>query len=88
VYPEKFVEAIREHHPNIVCMSALLTTTMPAMKTTIEAINTAGLRPDVKILIGGAPISESYAVAIGADGYGATATDAVALARRQVGLSH
>jgi 5-methyltetrahydrofolate--homocysteine methyltransferase len=88
VYPEKFVEAIREHHPNIVCMSALLTTTMPAMKTTIEAINTAGLRRDVKILIGGAPISESYATAIGADGYGATATDAVALARRQVGISN
>ena len=61
---------------------------MTAMKTTIEAIKAAGLRRDVKILVGGAPISESYANEIGADGYGATATDAVALARRQMGLSN
>ncbi|MGO9420310.1 corrinoid protein [Roseiarcus sp.] len=88
VWPEKFVEAIREHHPQIVCLSALLTTTMTAMRTTVEAIKAAGLRRDVKILVGGAPISESYATEIGADGYGATATDAVALARRQVGLSN
>jgi 5-methyltetrahydrofolate--homocysteine methyltransferase len=88
VWPEKFVEAVREHHPQIVCLSALLTTTMTAMKTTIEAIKAAGLRRDVKIFVGGAPISESYAKDIGADGYGATATDAVALARRQVGLSN
>jgi methanogenic corrinoid protein MtbC1 len=58
------------------------------MKTTIEAIEAAGLRRDVKILVGGAPISEHYANDIGADGYGATATDAVALARRQIGLSN
>ena len=88
VWPDKFVAAIREHHPQIVCLSALLTTTMTAMKTTIEAITSAGLRREVKILVGGAPISENYAVAIGADGYGATATDAVALARRQVGVSN
>ena len=88
VWPEKFVEAIREHHPQIVCLSALLTTTMTAMKTTIEAIEAAGLRRDVKILVGGAPISEHYAIDIGADGYGATATDAVALARRQMELSN
>ena len=88
VKPEKFVEAIREHHPQIVCMSALLTVTMGAMKTTIEAIKAAGLRHDVKILVGGAPLSEAYATEIGADGYGATATDAVALARRQVGVSN
>jgi len=88
VWPDKFVAAIREHHPQIVCLSALLTTTMTAMKTTIEAIASAGLRREVKILVGGAPISENYAVAIGADGYGATATDAVALARRQVGVSN
>jgi corrinoid protein of di/trimethylamine methyltransferase len=84
VWPEKFVEAVRVHHPQIVCLSALLTTTMTAMRTTIEAIKSAGLRRDVKILVGGAPISESYASEIGADGYGATATDAVALARRQM----
>src|SRR5208283_4761356 len=88
VAPQKFVEAIREHHPQIVCLSALLTVTMTAMRTTVEAIKAAGLRRDVKILVGGAPISESYATEIGADGYGATATDAVALARRQVGLSN
>ena len=88
VWPEKFVEAIREHRPHIVCLSALLTTTMTAMKTTIEAIKAAGLRREVKILVGGAPISESYATEIGADGYGATATDAVALARRQMGISN
>lgn len=87
VWPEKFVQSIHEHHPRIVCLSALLTTTMTAMKTTIEAINATGLRREVKILVGGAPISESYAKHIGADGYGATATDAVALARRQMGLS-
>ena len=84
VTPDKFVEAIREHDPQIVCLSALLTVTMTAMKTTIDAIKDAGLRERVKILVGGAPLSEKYAKDIGADGYGATATDAVALARRQL----
>ena len=88
VPPQKFVEAIREHKPEIVCLSALLTVTMTAMKSTIEAVKEAGLRSGVKILVGGAPLSEKYAMEIGADGYGATATDAVALARRQVGLSN
>jgi 5-methyltetrahydrofolate--homocysteine methyltransferase len=88
VTPQKFVEAIREHHPEIVCLSALLTVTMTAMKSTIEAIKDAGLRRAVKILVGGAPLSQRYANEIGADGYGASATDAVALARRQVGLSN
>ena len=88
VAPERFVEAIREHSPQIVCLSALLTVTMTAMKSTIQAIKDAGLRRGVKILVGGAPLSERYATEIGADGYGASATDAVALARRQVGLSN
>ena len=88
VTPEQFVEAIREHHPQIVCLSALLTVTMEAMRRTIDAIKDAGLRPEVKILVGGAPLSEKYALEIGADGYGATATDAVQLARRQVGLAN
>ena len=87
VAPDKFVEAIREHNPQIVCLSALLTVTMTAMKSIIDAIKVAGLRQRVKILVGGAPLSERYAMDIGADGYGATATDAVALARRQVELS-
>jgi corrinoid protein of di/trimethylamine methyltransferase len=84
VTPDKFVEAIREHDPQIVCLSALLTVTMTAMKTTIDAIKDAGLRAKVRILVGGAPLNEKYAIDIGADGYGATATDAVALARRQL----
>ena len=88
VTPQQFVEAIREHQPEILCLSALLTVTMTAMKTTIDAIKEAGLRKSVKILVGGAPLNERYATEIGADGYGATATDAVALARRQVGLAN
>jgi 5-methyltetrahydrofolate--homocysteine methyltransferase len=88
VTPQKFVEAIREHQPQILCLSALLTVTMGAMKTTIEAIKQADLRGSVNILVGGAPLSQRYAMEIGADGYGATATDAVALARRQVGLAN
>ncbi len=88
VSPQKFVVAIREHQPQILCLSALLTVTMTAMKTTIDAVKEAGLRRDVKILVGGAPLSERYAAEIGADGYGATAGDAVALARRQVGLGN
>jgi 5-methyltetrahydrofolate--homocysteine methyltransferase len=85
VAPEKFIAAIREHKPQIVCLSALLTVTMPAMKTTIAAIEQAGLRGEVKVLIGGAPINEQYAHEIGADGYGASANDAVSLARTFIG---
>jgi len=88
VTPQTFVEAIREHQPQILCLSALLTVTMTAMKTTIEAIKEAGLRRGIKVLVGGAPLSERYAMEIGADGFGATATDAVALARQQVGLAN
>ncbi|MFY9970573.1 MAG: corrinoid protein [Roseiarcus sp.] len=88
VTPQTFVEAIREHQPQILCLSALLTVTMTAMKTTIDAIKEAGLRRGIKVLVGGAPLNERYATEIGADGYGATATDAVALARRQVGLAN
>ena len=88
VSPQKFVEAIREHQPQILCLSALLTVTMTAMKTTIDAVKEAGLRSSVKILVGGAPLNERYAMEIGADGYSATATEAVALARRQVGLGN
>ena len=69
VSPEKFVEAIKEQNPQIVAMSALLTTTMPSMKTTIDAIKEAGLRDSVKIMIGGAPVTQHYADEIGADGY-------------------
>ena len=67
-----------------MCLSALLTVTMTAMKTTIEALQQAGLRDRVKVLIGGAPVTEQFAREIGADGYGANANVAVALARQIV----
>jgi corrinoid protein of di/trimethylamine methyltransferase len=82
VAPEKFVEAIREKNAGIVCLSALLTVSMPAMKKTIETLESAGVRSRVKVLVGGAPVTEEFAQKIGADGYGETATAAVALARR------
>ena len=84
VKPEKFVAAIREHNPQVVCLTALLTVTMMAMKTTIAAIEAAGLRDLVKILVGGAPVNARFAKEIGADGFGETATDAVTLARQMV----
>jgi corrinoid protein of di/trimethylamine methyltransferase len=84
VSPEKFVEAVRKTGAQIVCLSALLTVTMPSMNTTIEAFRQAGIRDQVKVLIGGAPVTEQYAREIGADGYGGNANVAVALARQIV----
>jgi 5-methyltetrahydrofolate--homocysteine methyltransferase len=81
VPPEKFAAAIQEHHPALVGMSALLTTTMGKMKTTIKAIEDAGLRNQVKIIVGGAPITDAYAKEIGADGYAPDASRAVGLAK-------
>jgi 5-methyltetrahydrofolate--homocysteine methyltransferase len=81
VSPEKFVVAVKEQKPQFVCMSALLTVTMPAMKTTIDALETAGLRSTVKVLIGGAPVTSQYATEIGADGYSENANGAVGLVR-------
>lgn len=81
VTPEKFVDAVRESNPHVVCMSALLTVTMPAMKTTIDALETAGMRPKVKVLIGGAPVTSQYAREIGADGYSENASGAVSLVK-------
>ena len=80
VSPEKFVEAVREG-ANLVGMSALLTTTMPGMKTTIEALTEAGLRDHVKVIIGGAPVTAGFAKDIGADAYAADAASAVDVAR-------
>ncbi len=82
VPPEKFIAALNEKKAHLVAMSALLTTTMNSMKTTVEAIKTAGVRTKVKIMIGGAPVTEKYAEEIGADGYSTNANGAVALARR------
>lgn len=81
VAPEAFVEAVKSTGAQIVALSALLTTTMPNMKTTIDALKAAGLRDKVKIMIGGAPISENYAREIGADGYSVDASRAVSLAQ-------
>jgi corrinoid protein of di/trimethylamine methyltransferase len=84
VAPEKFIQTVKEKNANIIAMSALLTTTMPAMKTTIEALKQAGIRDQVKVLIGGAPITQKYADEIGADGYSENAVGAVALAKKAV----
>jgi 5-methyltetrahydrofolate--homocysteine methyltransferase len=87
VPPEKFLEAIKEHQPEIVGMSALLTTTMRAMGYTIKAIEEAGLRDNVKIMVGGAPVDAAFAERIGADGYGSNAVAASEQAKRFVGTA-
>ena len=84
VSPEKFIETVNAKQANIIAMSALLTTTMPSMKTTIDALKQAGVRNKVKVLIGGAPITQKYADEIGADGYSENAVGAVALAKKAV----
>jgi 5-methyltetrahydrofolate--homocysteine methyltransferase len=81
VRPEVFVAAVREHQPQLLGMSALLTTTMPGMKATIEALEEAGLRDTVKIMIGGAPVTAAFAEQIGADAYAPDAASAVDVAR-------
>ncbi len=85
VSPDQFVAAVREKNANIVAMSALLTTTMPSMRTTIEALRASGMRSRVKVIIGGAPITQKYADEIGADGYSDNAPAAVYLAKKQLG---
>jgi len=85
VVPETFVEAVREHQPHLVGMSALLTTTMPGMKKTIEALEEAGLRSRVKVMVGGAPVTAAFAEEIGADAYAGDAASAVEVARHLLG---
>ena len=85
--PEKFIEAIKEHQPDIIGMSAMLTTTMRAMGHTIKAIEEAGLRDQVKIMVGGAPVDEAFADRIGADGYGSNGPSGAELAERLVGIA-
>ena len=87
VPPEKFIEAILEHKPQAVGMSAFLTTTMPMFKKNIEAIKEAGLRDQVKILVGGAPVTQEYADIVGADGYAPDASSAVRLTKALLGLT-
>jgi 5-methyltetrahydrofolate--homocysteine methyltransferase len=84
VSPEKFVEEVKGGGVDVVALSALLTTTMPNMKTTIDALKAAGLRDKVKVMIGGAPVTDSYAQQIGADGYSPDASRAVNLAKSLV----
>jgi methanogenic corrinoid protein MtbC1 len=84
VAPRAFVEAASTHHANLVCLSTLLTVTMPSMRSTVEAFTAAGLRGQVKVMVGGAPVTQRYADEIGADGYGDNAAAAVAVARRLV----
>ena len=81
VEPDKFVEAAHGKGTQIVAMSALLTTTMPAMSATIEALDGAGLRDQVKVMVGGAPITQDYADSIGADGFSPDASRAVSTAK-------
>ncbi len=81
VSPDSFVQAVKEHRPDMVAMSALLTTTMPNMRSTIEALNTAGVRDSVKVLVGGAPLTDDYARQIEADGFASDASKAVSLAK-------
>ena len=85
VKPEEFVAAVREHQPQLLGMSALLTTTMPGMKATIEALEEAGLRDAVKIMVGGAPVTAAFAEQIGADAYAPDAASAVDVARSLAG---
>jgi len=84
VPPEKFVESVKQAGAHILAMSALLTTTMTSMPATIEAVQQAGLREKVKILVGGAPVTEAYAKQIGADGYASDASAATRLATELV----
>jgi 5-methyltetrahydrofolate--homocysteine methyltransferase len=87
VAPEKFIAAVKEHQPDIVGMSALLTTTMRSMGYTVKALEEAGLRDKVKIMVGGAPVDAEFAKRIGADGYGSNAPGGAELAKRFAGVA-
>jgi 5-methyltetrahydrofolate--homocysteine methyltransferase len=86
VAPEKFVDAVVNNQVQLIGLSALLTTTMSNMKSTIDALQAAGVREQVKVIIGGAPVTEDYAVKIGADGFSSDASRAVALAQTLMGV--
>jgi 5-methyltetrahydrofolate--homocysteine methyltransferase len=84
VAPETFVQQIQEHEPDVVGFSAFLTTTMPMFKANINALEKAGIRGDVIVMVGGAPVTQEYADAVGADGYAADASTAVRLAKELI----
>jgi len=85
--PDAFVNAVRENDADMIGMSALLTTTMPSMKATIEALTEAGLRDQIKVIIGGAPITQNYADEIGADGFAPDASSATRKAKALMGVA-
>ncbi len=85
VSPQQFVDAVRQHEPQMIGMSALLTTTMPSMGAIIEALKEAGLREGVKVMIGGAPITQDFAEKIGADGFAPDASSASRQAKALLG---
>jgi len=87
VSPEQFIDAVKENDAKLVCMSALLTTTMPGMKTTIDVFKDYGMRNDVIILVGGAPVTQHFADEIGADGYKDNASAGVVLAKELLGIT-
>jgi 5-methyltetrahydrofolate--homocysteine methyltransferase len=84
VAPERFVDAVREKRPDLLALSALLTTTMPSMRVTIQALETAGVRAGVKVIVGGAPLTAEFAEQISADGFAPDASRAVTLAKSLV----
>ncbi len=86
VSPQAFADAVKTHSPELVCMSALLTTTMLAMRDTIETFNRDGLRDQVKVMVGGAPVTQEFATQIGADGFAPDAASAARLARKLAGV--
>ena len=84
VSPQQFVDTVKEQQPDMIGMSALLTTTMPSMGATIEALKEAGLREQVKVMVGGAPITQDFAEKIGADGFAPDASSAARKAKEMV----
>ncbi len=87
VAPEKFIESVKESNAGVIALSALLTTTMPGMKQTIDALEAAGIRGNVKVMIGGAPVTQKFSDEIGADGYAPDAASAVDLAKSLSGVA-
>lgn len=87
VSSDKFIKTVAESHADIMCMSALLTTTMNYMKVVIEDLKKAGLYGKVKVMVGGAPITASFARSIGADGYTSNANAAVVMAKQLIGVN-
>ncbi len=81
ITPQQFVDAVKEHNPKIIGLSALLTTTMPKMEETVKALDEAGIRDQVKVMCGGAPVTQNFVEKIGADAYGANAATATELAK-------